>query len=117
MPIVGSWSWWHEDALSGVVHEWTHDVEFAPASIQCLTSLSQFGFDSSGEVYSGVVRYRTRDPTTGVDTTHTDYSTWPSALYAENCDSVTLWFRLEGGSGEVNDNVWGRANFNIFFWD
>jgi hypothetical protein len=107
MAVVGNWSWWTRSYAFDDTIDWTHDVEMAPSSVLCQTYLSEVG--ASGAV-TGVVAWRIRDPETGVDALHHSISEPEAILGADNCDSVTFWFRTVGGSI-------GAAGFNILFWE
>lgn len=100
MAIVGSSCWYTFISAENETYTYTQDVEMGPSSVWCTAALSSFG--TSGAVISaGFSQYRTRNPSSGVDTVVSLSSLGAPAFYAANCDSVTLiaWINdLSGGS-------------------
>jgi len=122
MPVdAGHYNWVHGWCQGDDVGDWSHDVEFAPASVWCWANLSSLSIYNNAAANAGIVQYRTRDPNTGVDTVHNLpgvsspvlVGLTPAIGITNNVDSVTFYFDLESASGA---EVYAIAVFNILFW-
>ena len=113
MAVVGSAGAWIERYANNEVLHWSHDIEFAPSPfVQCQASLSTFEA-SANSAYAYISGFRTRDPNTGVDTTHHPVP-WTPLLYAENCDSVTFRFDVVDASDFGSTAI---ASFTVLIWE
>jgi len=85
----------------------TEDFEIPPSTIYATATLTGLATTNDGNMWSGIVEYRKRDPKTGKDQVHIvgDISSTldlPGAVFDTHVDSVTF------GLG-VND--YGEGNF------
>lgn len=122
---MGIDSCWFQNVHGWATNEtadWSHDLEFAPSTVLCTSSLASYSNASNSAANAGIIAYTTKDPDTGAETPHLFPGIASPILVGlvpviadSNVVGVSFYLDVEDASGGYS-GVITMAVFQILFW-